>query len=91
MSEVKFLNGLRVYAPRENAPDFVKGQIVINARELVEALGILGQETVRLDIKQSKAGNYYASINEYKPTTKTNSKATEEAFEDEFIIPGEEF
>jgi hypothetical protein len=75
-NETKFLDGLRIYSPREGAPDFVKGAIVINVPDLIGALTAMGQDEVRLDIKESKAGNLYASINEYvKP------QQTEQGFE----------
>jgi len=64
--ETKFLNGFRVFSPRESAPDFVKGEILINSMELIGAIQALGQDVIRLDIKESLAGNLYASINEYQ-------------------------
>lgn len=67
MSEIKFISGLRVYAPHAKAPEFVKGAIVIKTRELIEWLGEHYEEEVRLDIKVSKAGSWYASVNDYKP------------------------
>lgn len=65
-NEPKFVDGLRAYAPRENAPDFVKANLVINIAELQ---GWLAQRSgeVRIDIKESRGGKYYASENDYKP------------------------
>lgn len=34
----KFPKGVRVFAPRENAPSFVKGQLIIQPNELFQWL-----------------------------------------------------
>lgn len=65
-TEQKFVDGLRVYAPRDNAPDFVKANMVINVSELQAWLAQRSGE-VRIDIKESRGGKYYASENDYKP------------------------
>ena len=63
---VEFANGLRIFKPREGAPEFIKGAIVINKGELIQWLSGKGDE-VRLDIKESKKGSWYASVNDYRP------------------------
>ena len=65
-NEPKFVDGLRAYAPRDNAPDFVKANLVINVAELQVWLAQRSGE-VRIDIKESRGGKYYASENDYKP------------------------
>jgi|SRR6185312_1229119 len=65
-SEQKFVDGLRVYAPRDNAPDFVIANLVVNAVELQGWLAGRSGD-VRIDIKRSKGGKYYASENDYRP------------------------
>ena len=63
-NKVIFVNGLNVYTPSENAPDWVKADMVINPTKLVKWLeqndqylkeGKHGLE-VRLQIKQSAQG-----------------------------------
>ena len=66
MSEVKFVDGIRAFKPHERAPDFVKGNLVINKAELQEWLNKQGDE-IRVDLKEAKSGSYYLSVNDYKP------------------------
>lgn len=61
-----FPQGIRFFAPNENAPSFVKGNILINRDELVEWV-MKQKDTVRLDLKESKEGKLYLSINNYEP------------------------
>ena len=67
MTEAKFIDGLRAYAPRDNAPSFVKAKLVVNVAELQAWLAQRSGE-VRIDIKESRGGKYYASENDYKPS-----------------------
>lgn len=61
-----FVNGL-IYKPKhENAPDFVKGKLSINVKNLREWLDSQTGEWVNADIKQSKEGKYYIQVNEYQ-------------------------
>ena len=60
----KFPEGIRVYAPRAGAPDFVKGAMVIDTAKAIAWLQQQGPE-VRLDIKEGQKG-YYAQINTYQ-------------------------
>ncbi|MDZ4231641.1 MAG: hypothetical protein U1C72_00105 [Candidatus Pacearchaeota archaeon] len=70
MSEQKitFVEGLRIYEPRENAPDF----IVFNFQAFVDDLVKFLQENkdekgqVRFDLKKSKGGKLYLSLNTYR-------------------------
>jgi hypothetical protein len=61
--DITFPDGLMVKAPREGAPDFVKGSISIKRQELINWLGQEGGEWINLDIKVSKGGKWYASVN----------------------------
>lgn len=65
-NDAKFVGGMRVYAPRENAPEFVIANIVVNVREFREWLAQFPDE-VRIDIKKSRGGKFYAVENDYKP------------------------
>lgn len=65
--EVKFVDGLRAYKPHGNAPDFVKAALEINIQELQGWLSAQEGEKVRLDLKESKSGTYYCSVNDFTP------------------------
>ena len=70
MSEVQFPAGLTAKAPHENAPDFFKAKIVIHVKDLGNWLrekNKAGEEWVSLDVKESKGGKWYASVDEWKP------------------------
>ena len=65
--EVKFVDGLRAFKPHANAPDFVKAALEINISELLGWLNAQDGEKVRLDLKESKSGTYYCSVNDFTP------------------------
>jgi len=89
-TEAKFIDGLRAYAPRDNAPSFVKANLVVNVAELQAWLAGRSGE-VRIDIKESRGGKYYASENDYKPSSeapkpsRAPAKADQSGFEDDSI------
>jgi len=64
--EVKFAQGIRVFSPNGNAPSFVKGQLLINKRELGDWLHSQEDE-IRIDILESKKGGWYTAVSSYKP------------------------
>lgn len=66
MSEIKFIDGLRVFKPRDTAPEFVKADIILNKQELMAWLE--GQDgTIRIQINESQQGKWYAKVNEFEP------------------------
>lgn len=65
-NDAKFVDGLRVYAPRGNAPDFIIANLVVTVDEL-QAWLANRSGTVRIDIKKSQGGKLYATENDYKP------------------------
>lgn len=68
--EIEFADGLIVKAPRQGAPDYVKASISIKVADLgmwLRAKHKAGEEWVNLDVKESKAGKWYAAVNTYKP------------------------
>lgn len=67
MSEKKFVNGLIIKAPRDNAPDFVKCSISIKRKDLGNWLREQTEDWINLDVKVSKEGKWYAEVNEWKP------------------------
>lgn len=66
-----------VFSPRDGAPDFVKGQIVISLNELIQYCkdnpGNLseykGNKQLKLDLLDGKKG-LYLKVNDYKPKEK---------------------
>lgn len=83
MSDIKFVDGLIVKAPHENAPDFVKASISIKREELIAWLQAQEGEWINAQVKESRAGKWYAAVDEWKPSQEAASapKKTEE-FED---------
>jgi len=76
MSEIKFVDGLRVWPPHERAPDFVKGAMTVNVPELKAWLEQQRESQIRVDIKVSKGGKWYLAVNDYKPQGGTNTGAS---------------
>lgn len=68
----------------EKAPDFIKGSIHINADKLIEWLQSNPQHIsergwIVLDLKEpKKGGNYYFSVNTWKPTAKPQRNTFED-------------
>lgn len=76
MSEKIYPKGVRLFGPRDNAPDFVLGSLIITPNELVSWLkensGLLteynGDKQLRLSLTRSKDGKgISASVDQYKP------------------------
>jgi hypothetical protein len=68
--EIEFVDGLIVKAPNPKAPDFVKASISIKVEDLgkwLRAKYKAGEEWINLDVKESKSGNWYASVSKFKP------------------------
>lgn len=68
--EVVFVDGLRVFAPRENAPDWIIANLVVTVAELDQFLRkkySAGETSLNIDIRRSKGGKYYASVSNFKP------------------------
>jgi len=66
-----FANGMRVMAPRENAPDWVKGSLGIEVDSFKKFLddNVNAKGWVNIDLLLSQKGTWYASLNTYKPKT----------------------
>lgn len=69
-NEKKFIDGLWVDAPREGAPEFVKGRISINAK-FIDWYNANKNDKgyVNIDVLESQEGKWYAKHNEWKATT----------------------
>jgi len=74
MSDNKFVDGLIVKPPRDGAPSFVKATISIKRKELCDWLLAQQGEWINLDVKESKGGKWYASVNEWKRDEATPKK-----------------
>ena len=92
MSDIEFVDGLIVKAPRERAPDFVKASISIKRAELIAWLQAREGDWINLDVKESKGGKWYAAVNDYKRDEHAPSKPVntapqpdQGAFEDDDI------
>lgn len=69
MTDKQFPEGFRVFKPHEKAPEFVKCEIEIEVEKLIDWLDDKG-EKVKLTVKQSQKGSYYAEVNTYQPKVK---------------------
>lgn len=69
--ELIFVEGMRFFKPRENAPESIKGNLVIDLGtllEFAEKQGIKSGDPLRVDLRKSKEkGTYYFSLNIWKP------------------------
>lgn len=79
MAEEKILpKGFRTFEPHQNAPDFVKGQLVISLNDFIkfcetspELLSEYnGAKQLKLDILESRKGGLYFAVNTFKPEKK---------------------
>ena len=87
MEQAKFVDGLIIKKPRDNAPDFVKGSISIKREELAKWLNGQQGDWINLDIKESQKGTWYAQINEWKPEGGQDNAPKENKAEFEDKIP----
>lgn len=74
--EKKYIDGFFVNQPRDNAPEFVLGQISIRAEQFVNFLkeNVNEKGYVRIDLLRSKNGDVYAKLNEFKATAEQEEK-----------------
>ena len=70
MADIEFADGLKVSKPHENAPDFVEARISIKRENLIKWLQEKEGTYINLDVKESKSGNLYAAVDNWKPTPK---------------------
>lgn len=78
-----FPEGLRAFAPHENAPDFVLASVVATPSELLKWLDskpelqtdFKGQKQVRLQLKKSQSGTIYFEVDTFKKGDAKDSKA----------------
>ena len=65
--DIEFIDGLIVKPPHENAPDFVICKLSFKREELIEWLQGKDGDWINADVKESKGGKYYASVDNWKP------------------------
>jgi len=61
-----FPKGIIFKLPSAKAPDYVKGRIAFKVEEAIQWLKDQGTEWVNVDLKISKDGNPYTSLNTWK-------------------------
>ena len=66
MADKIFPEGIRVFKPHDNAPEFVKAELSIDAVALASWLKTNGKPNVKLTLKQSQKGSYYLEVNTYE-------------------------
>ncbi len=80
MSEQKFAKGIFFDKPREGAPEFVRGRMAMNQKDAIEYIQSLTPSEkgfVYFDLLKSKDGSkLYFTLNEWKPTPKTDATAS---------------
>jgi len=97
-NDIIFCEGLRIFEPHKNAPDFVIGSVVITLSEFkkwvnsnADKLGeYKGEKQLNLQLLESKSGDLYFAVNTYgtpydekKPAKKqADKKQKEEATDD---------
>ena len=64
-SSTEFVDGLRAYAPNERAPDYIIANATIDRDALAAWLAGRAPQ-VRVVIKRSQGGKYYAAVDTYK-------------------------
>ena len=66
--ENTFVDGMFVYKPHENAPKFIKLRVSIKVEEFKKFADAHknGKGYINLDLKKSKEGKYYLTLNEWK-------------------------
>lgn len=67
-NEPKFIDGLIVKAPHDNAPDYVKAKLSFKREELIGWLQQQDGEWINADIKVSQNGKWYAAVDDWKPS-----------------------
>ena len=84
MSDIEFVDGLIFKLPHENAPDFVKGKLSIKRKELGNWLRGKEEEWINIDLKVSREGKAYASVDTWKPEGGKQDKDFDDKVPDAF-------
>jgi hypothetical protein len=86
MSNTLYPQGLRFFNPRENAPEFVKGSVVVNLKEFFDFVAsdeakqhyseYKGNKQLRLNMLSGDKGIYF-TVDTFKPTPKGEAQKVE--------------
>ena len=68
-----FVDGLIAKKPSDNAPDFIKANVSIKRKELIDWLDGRSDDWVNVQIKESKGGKWYAQVDDWKPAESQRS------------------
>ncbi len=71
-----FVDGLIAKKPSDNAPDFIKANVSIKRKELIDWLDGRSDDWVNVQIKESKGGKWYAQVDDWKPAESQRSPAS---------------
>lgn len=75
MSDVKFINGLIVKAPNDNAPEYVICKLSIKRQELIAWLQQQDGEWINADVKESQGGKFYAAVDSWRPNNQGSTSS----------------
>lgn len=66
-NETQFADGLRAYKPSPQAPDFIKANLEVDVTVFTKFLEAHATDkgTVRIVIKESRGGKYYAQLDQF--------------------------
>ena len=75
--ETIYAQGLRFFNPRETAPEFVKGEVIVNLKEFFDFVSTQkehyteyqGNKQLKLNMLSGKQGMYF-TVDTFKPTPK---------------------
>jgi hypothetical protein len=85
MSEMVFVEGLRIFLPHQKAPSFIRAKGSINPDELAAWCADKPRDekgNVRIEIRESKGGKLYACLDSWKPEERGgDDRATETPFD----------
>lgn len=73
MTDAKFIPGLFFKDKHENAPDFVIVKGSVKVADMLAWLSQQSDEWVNFDLKRSREGKPYASIDDWKPNSQAGS------------------
>lgn len=83
MAEPDFPKGIFAKMPHANAPDFVKAKISIKRAEAIDWINSQEGEYINLDLKVSREGKMYLSIDTWKPTPNATQPPAESKVADQ--------
>lgn len=79
--ELQFISGLIFKGPNKNAPNYIKCKVSIHRDELIQWLQEQQTEWVNADVKVSKSGKWYATVDNWKPTVNSNPSYKKEDYQ----------